>query len=72
QEYNFTVEFYWSPFLIEITKNHESGKKVLHLDKLSSNSNMWIGADVMVFNSGFWWLQNENIKRYMCLIFKVF
>ena len=51
-EYNFTVEFYWSPFLIEHDINHESGKKVLVLDKLSSNSESWTGADILIFNSG--------------------
>lgn len=63
QEYNFTVEFYWSPFLVEFNTNHQSGKRVLVLDKLSPNSKMWKGADVMVFNSGYWWVQPGDYRR---------
>lgn len=67
QEFNLTVEFYWSPFLTEFNSNHESGKKVLFLDKLSPNSMFWAGADIMVFNSGHWWAQTGKYKRYRVL-----
>ncbi|CAO2814537.1 unnamed protein product [Amaranthus hypochondriacus] len=63
-EYNFTVEFYWSPYLVEHNTNHESGKKVLVLDKLSSNSESWMAADVLIFNSGMWWSQTGTRKRW--------
>ncbi|KAL2937971.1 Protein trichome birefringence-like 3 [Bienertia sinuspersici] len=64
KEYNFTLEFYWSPFLIEINSRHESGKKVLVLDKLSADSNKWRGADIMVFNSGHWWDLPKRLRAW--------
>ena len=62
QDYNFTLEFYMSPFLTELDRSHQSGRKVLILDKISSFSNQWIGADIMIFNSGNWWTHNDAIK----------
>ncbi|XP_021775658.1 protein trichome birefringence-like 43 [Chenopodium quinoa] len=70
KDYNMTVEFYWSPFLVDLNLNHESGKTVLVLDKLSPNSEMWTGADVMVFNSGFWWVQPGSAKRWDYIEYK--
>lgn len=63
--YNFTVEFFWSPFLVDLNKNHSSGKKVLMLDKLSPNSEYWPGGDIMIFNSGMWWAQSGYKKGYV-------
>ncbi|XP_021775668.1 protein trichome birefringence-like 3 [Chenopodium quinoa] len=56
-DYNFTVEFFWSPFLVELNKNHSSGKRVLVLDKLSPNSVQWPNADIIIFNTGHHWTQ---------------
>ncbi|XP_021842450.2 protein trichome birefringence-like 43 [Spinacia oleracea] len=64
KDYNCTVEFYWSPFLVEFVEKHASGRKVLVLDKLSPNSVQWKGADVMVFNSGHWWLHGGKMRSW--------
>ncbi|CAO2814531.1 unnamed protein product [Amaranthus hypochondriacus] len=65
KDYNMSVEFYWSPFLTQFDLNYkESGKKVLVLDRLSPNSVLWSGADIMVFNSGHWWAQTGKYRRW--------
>ncbi|GAB4824898.1 hypothetical protein Ancab_007769 [Ancistrocladus abbreviatus] len=64
KDYEFTVEFYWSPFLVELNLNHESGRKVLILDKLSPNAHEWQGADVMLFNSGHWWIHQGKLRAW--------
>ncbi|KAL8168207.1 hypothetical protein V2J09_009706 [Rumex salicifolius] len=50
KDYEFTLEFYWAPFLVHLDESHKSGLKVLSLDKLVPSSKQWRGADVMVWD----------------------
>ncbi|GFS45610.1 trichome birefringence-like protein [Actinidia rufa] len=52
KDYNCSVEFYWSPFLIQLDTNQANGTRVLRLDKIVASAQHWRGADVMVFNTG--------------------
>ncbi|KAM7277510.1 hypothetical protein ACFE04_019376 [Oxalis oulophora] len=55
EDYNCSVEFYWSPFLVQLDDSKGQGRAVLRLDKLDASAKNWEGADIMVFNSGHWW-----------------
>uniref|UniRef100_A0A7C9EXS8 Uncharacterized protein n=1 Tax=Opuntia streptacantha TaxID=393608 RepID=A0A7C9EXS8_OPUST len=62
KDYDFTLEFDFSPFLVKFNNDHESGSKVLQLDKISATSDNWLDADVMLFNTGHWWVHLGKFK----------
>ncbi|XP_010914510.2 protein trichome birefringence-like 40 [Elaeis guineensis] len=62
-DYDCSVEFYWSPFLVEL-KEREDQSKVLRLGKLPGSAKSWRGADVMVFNTGHWWTHRGKMRPW--------
>ncbi|KAF7086042.1 hypothetical protein CFC21_089398 [Triticum aestivum] len=63
QDYNCTVEFFRSPFLVQewdmlVTRGKK--KETLRLDKIDQSSSRYKNADVIVFNTGHWWTHEKT------------
>lgn len=61
--FNFTIEFYRSVFLVQHNWAPKHAPKrvrsALKLDKLDEISKEWIDSDVLIFNSGQWWVPGK-------------
>ncbi|KAK2972153.1 hypothetical protein RJ640_018221 [Escallonia rubra] len=64
KDYNVSVEFYWSPFLVQLDTKQANGTKILRLDKIDATARRWHGADVMVFNTGHWWVHRGKFRAW--------
>lgn len=66
KDYDFSLEFYWSPFLVKLNEL-KNGSKVLKLNELTE-AWRWQDADVMVFNTGHWWTHRGRSRTYVNLV----
>ncbi|XP_024995019.1 protein trichome birefringence-like 1 [Cynara cardunculus var. scolymus] len=63
RDYNFTVEYYSSPFLVREWKMQNangSTKETLRLDLVHRSSDLYRNADILVFNTGHWWTHEKT------------
>lgn len=65
KDYNFTVEFFVSPFLVrewEVADKNGAKKETLRLDLVGKSSDQYKGADIIIFNTGHWWTHDKTAK----------
>ncbi|KAJ6304021.1 hypothetical protein OIU77_017823 [Salix suchowensis] len=65
EDYNCTIEFFVSPFLVqewELPEKDGSKKETLRLDLVGRSSGQYEGADIVVFNTGHWWTHDKTSK----------
>ncbi|KAL5545443.1 hypothetical protein UlMin_005130 [Ulmus minor] len=65
KDYDFTVEFFVSPFLVqewEMPEKNGSKKETLRLDLVGRSSDQYKSADIIVFNTGHWWTHDKTSK----------
>ncbi|MED6176705.1 hypothetical protein PIB30_090751 [Stylosanthes scabra] len=53
QEYEVSIEFYWTQYLVDIVE--ESVGRVLNLDSIQAGNKSWLGTDLLIFNTWHWW-----------------
>ncbi|XP_020102551.1 protein trichome birefringence-like 33 [Ananas comosus] len=59
--YNMTIEFYYSPFLLESNREHRSQRflreKIIRTGSIDKHARHWRGVDILLLNTYTWWLQ---------------
>ncbi|XP_062221836.1 protein trichome birefringence-like 1 isoform X2 [Phragmites australis] len=64
QEYNCSVEFFVSPFLVQEwempIRNGKGTRETLRLDMINRASPRYKNADIIIFNTGHWWTHDKT------------
>ncbi|XP_073289211.1 protein trichome birefringence-like 34 [Primulina huaijiensis] len=60
-DYNASIGFYWSPFLVESNNDdpfiHRLQDRVVRIKSIENHGRHWINADILIFDSFIWWLE---------------
>ncbi|XP_061346400.1 protein trichome birefringence [Gastrolobium bilobum] len=65
KDYNFSVELFVSPFLVqewEMPDKNGTKKETLRLDLVGRASDQYKDADIVVFNTGHWWTHDKTSR----------
>ncbi|KAJ1432849.1 PMR5 N-terminal domain [Sesbania bispinosa] len=65
KDYNFSVELFVSPFLVqewETSVKNGTKKETLRLDLVGRSSDQYKDADIIIFNTGHWWTHDKTAK----------
>ncbi|KAJ3680889.1 hypothetical protein LUZ60_015378 [Juncus effusus] len=65
KEFNASIDFYWSPLLVESNcdhlYNHRVSSRIIRSSSIKPHAKNWMNADILVFNSYLWW-RKPNMK----------
>ncbi|XP_076955539.1 protein trichome birefringence-like 2 [Bidens hawaiensis] len=64
EDYNCTVDFVSSPFLVRESsfKGENSSFETLRLDLMDRATSMYQDADILIFNTGHWWTHEKTSR----------
>lgn len=73
QDYQCTIEYYVSHFLVHESKARIGQKRrpTLRIDAIDHGSSRWRGADIVVFNTAHWWSHSKT-QAGLALLFMFF
>lgn len=58
-EYNATIEFYWSPLMVESNSddpvNHRLPDRIVRVKAIEKHARHWAEAHILIFNTYLWW-----------------
>ena len=63
KEYNATIDFYWEPLLVETNCDdpvgHHVKDRIIKFRSIEKHAHIWNDADILVFDSFMWWLDDH-------------